>query len=48
MLPGARLESRLSLSLFSHPYSPNLVELDFSHLTEKGIDTLLTHPLKMR
>ena len=22
--------------------------LDFSHLTEKGIDTLLTHPLKMR
>jgi len=23
-------------------------KLDFSHLTEKGIDTLLTHPLKMR
>src|SRR5215208_4824589 len=22
--------------------------LDFSHLTEKGIDTLLPHPLKMR
>src|SRR5215204_3745350 len=29
-------------------YSLNTFKLDFSHLTEKGIDTLLTHPLKMR
>ena len=28
-------------------YSPNLVELDFSHLRVKGIDTLLT-PLSQK
>jgi hypothetical protein len=43
--PGraARFLIRLLFCLFAED-----VGLDFSHLTEKGIDTLLTHPLKMR